>query len=88
MREWLQSVLDRARERLRRGSDWPRYVVRVGPRAAEAWRIVYSAIEDGPPWSDDLIERRASRALQETIRRGAACCALIGCRAIPFGPNL
>ena len=31
---------------------------------------------------------RASRALQETIRRGAACCALIGCRAIPFGPNL
>jgi len=65
MREWLQSVLDRARERLRHGSDWPRYVVRVGPRAAEAWRIVYSAIEDGPPWSDDLIERVVDVLLEE-----------------------
>jgi len=57
MRDQLQQALLNASRWVRQGKDWPQWLVRVGVRSAEIYKIVHSAREDGPPWSPNLVER-------------------------------
>lgn len=57
MRRRVALLLRRAAAQVERGRDWPMYFVRVATKYSEACKIVHTAREDGPDWTDQAVAR-------------------------------